>query len=140
MTALDEALEQYLQDDEHQSAYYDIVLNTDFYIPLDDEDTATPLGEKESVSPLVVESEGKSYMVLFDTEKGLTAWAKRPANYVILAGFKAVETSVPDLHWAVNFGGDYAKEFVPEEISWLVESINASEEEAEVKAYFFGLC
>ena len=126
MTALDEALDKYLQDDNCQSAYYDLVLNTDFYIPLEDEDAATALKEKEAVSPLVVESEGKSYMMLFDTEEGLSNWAKRPVNYVILAGFKAAEISVPDLHWAVNIGGDYAKEFVPDEINWLKESINAS--------------
>jgi len=123
MTALDEALQKYLQDDDYQSDYYGRVLNTDFYIPLDDEDAADVLAEKDSVSPLVVDSEGKSYMMLFDTEEGLSAWAKKPVNYVILAGFKAAEISIPDLYWAVNIGGDYAKEFVPEEIRWLKEMV-----------------
>ena len=43
MTALDEALQTYLQDDDYQSDYYERVLNTDFYIPLDDEDAADAL-------------------------------------------------------------------------------------------------
>jgi hypothetical protein len=126
MTALDEALEKYLADDEYQSEYYDLVLNSDFYIPLADEDEASSLGEKESVTPLVVESEGKSYMMLFDTEEKLAAWAKKPVNYVVLAGFMAAEISVPELLWAVNIGGGFAKEFVPEEIRWLQESVSAS--------------
>lgn len=126
MTALDDALEKYLQDDQHQSAYYDLVLNTDFYIPLSDDEAATSLEKNESVSPLVVESEGKSYMMLFDSAERLADWAKKPVNYVILAGFKAAEISVPQLHWAVNIGGGFAKEFVPDEIGWLKESVRGS--------------
>lgn len=119
MTALDEALAKYLADDENQAAYYELVLNTDFYIPISDEGDSSTLGAKESVSPRVYESDGKSYLMLFDSEERLADWAKDPINYVILAGFKIAEISPPSLHWAINIGSSYAKEFVPDEISWL---------------------
>lgn len=123
MTELDTALTKYLQSDEYQADYYDLVLNTDFYIPIDYEGDSATLGSKESVSPRIYESDGKSYLMLFDSEERLSAWAKNPINYVILAGFKVADLSIPDLHWAVNIGGGYAKEFVPDEIRWLKESV-----------------
>jgi len=61
--------------------------------------------------------------MLFDTEERLSAWAQQPTDFVVLAGFKLAELSTPELHWAVNLGGGYAKEFVPEEISWLKSAI-----------------
>ena len=123
MTDLDKALEKYLQDDETQTAYYDLVLNTDFYIPINDDESGPGLQEKESVSPTVFQSEGKSYLMLFDSEERLSAWAGNPINYVILAGFKLAEISTVNLHWAVNIESGFAKEFVPDEISWLKESV-----------------
>ncbi len=123
MTELDEALGKYLENDDHQAEYYDLVLNTDFYIPLNDEGDSSTLESKESVSPRVYESDGKSYLMLFDSEERLSGWAKNPVNYVILAGFKVAEISTPSLHWAINIGGGYAKEFVPDEIRWLKESV-----------------
>lgn len=122
MTALDKALEKYIQDDNYQAEYYDLILNSDFYIPLASDDSDTPLAEKEGFKPLILESEQKPYMLLFDSEERLTAWAKQPTDYIILAGFKAAELSVPGLHWAVNTGAERSKEFVPDEISWLKES------------------
>ena len=119
MTPLDEALARFIQDECHQDAYYELILNTDFYIPLNTDADETPVEETDSVTPLVVEADGKSYLMLFDSEERLTAWAQKPTGYVVLAGFKVAELSTPNLHWAANLGGGYAKEFVPDEISWL---------------------
>jgi SseB protein N-terminal domain len=123
MTPLDEALARFLQDETHQDAYYELILNTDFYIPLSTESDHAPLEDPESVTPLVVEADGKAYLMLFDSEERLSAWAKQPTDFVVLAGFKVAEISTPHLHWAVNIGGGYAKEFVPDEISWLKAAI-----------------
>jgi hypothetical protein len=47
--------------------------------------------------------------MLFDSEERLSAWARNPTSYVVLAGFKVAEISTQNLHWAVNLGGGYAK-------------------------------
>ena len=120
MSELDQALKKYREDDKHQATYYELILNTDFYIPICDpgED------EQDSVVPLVFESEGKSYLMLFDSEQRLTAWAKKEVRHAVVAGHLLAEISTPEIHWAVNFGVGKAKEFVPDEIKWLKEGIN----------------
>ncbi len=123
MTELDQALTKYLQDEDEQDQYYELVLKTDFYIPLSMESAATPAAERESVTPLILTSEEKHYMLLFDSEERLTQWAKKPIDFVVLAGFRAAAISTPELHWAVNVGGQFAKEFLPEEIAWLKETV-----------------
>jgi len=130
MTELDQALEKYMQDENQQAAYYNLILNSDFYIPIEEDDSDTPLTGKAAVTPLILESEHKSYLMLFDSEERLSSWAKQPVNYVLLAGFKVAELSPPELHWALNTGVSFAKEFVPEEISWLKE-VASSESELE---------
>ncbi len=122
MTELDEALEKYRADDEQQAAYYELVLNTDFYIPICDPEAENT----DSVVPLQFESEGKSYLMLFDSEERLTAWAKQPVRHAIIAGHLMAKISTPEIHWAVNFGEGNAKEFVPDEIQWLKDGTSAS--------------
>jgi len=119
MTALDDALEKYITDENQQAQYYDLILNTDFYIPITDDGSDTPVEERENVSPLVLESEGKHYVLLFDTEERVNNWVKKPVTYIILAGYEMVRHTPANLHWAVNIGNERAKEFVPDEISWL---------------------
>ncbi len=123
MTELDQALEKYIQDDEEQAQYYDLVLNTDFYIPLDSEESETPVSEQESVTPLILNSEGKHYLLLFDSEERLSNWSEKPVNYVVMAGYGVAAISTPELHWAINVGSQFAKEFVPDEINWLKENL-----------------
>ena len=82
MTELDHALEKYIQDDTQQAQYYDLVLNTDFYIPITEDETDSPLAEKKEVTPLILESDGKSYLMLFDSENGLpTGQRNRPTMF-----------------------------------------------------------
>ncbi len=119
MTALDEALEKYIADESAQAAYYDLVLQTDFYIPIQDDGSGTPVEELESVTPLVFAEGDKKYVLMFDTEERVNGWAKEPVKYMILAGYEMVKHSPAGLHWAINIGSERAKEFVPEEINWL---------------------
>lgn len=123
MTELDQALERYMQDENRQSDYYDLVLNTEFYIPICESDAESDLADKESVTPLLIDSDNKTYLMLFDTEERLTEWARQQVNYVILVGYQVAELSTPELHWAVNIGGQFAKEFVPDEIKWLQQAV-----------------
>ena len=131
MTALDQALEKYIQDENQQADYYDLVLNTDFYLPIAQDDTDTPLKERDNVSPLIIETDHKSYLMLFDSEQRLTEWAKKPVEYVLLAGYAVAKFTPPGLHWAINTGSNPAKEFVPDEIAWL-KKLSATEPEAPI--------
>lgn len=119
MTPLDEALEKYIADNNKQAQYYDLVLNTDFFIPIKDDGTDTPIAEQESVAPLVLKSESKHYVLMFDTEERVNSWSKEPIKYMILAGYEMVKYTPAELYWAVNIGGQFAKEFVPDEIDHL---------------------
>jgi len=119
MSVLDEALKAYVDGGAGQDAYYQLLLDSDFYIPLQEDESDTPLDQRQSVQPLVIESEGKYYMLLFDSEERLTAWAKKPMPFVQLAGHRAALVTTPKLHWAVNLGTGFAKELLPEEIDYL---------------------
>ncbi len=121
MTALDEALEKYIADASEQTQYYDLVLNTDFYIPIIDDGSDIPVAERENVTPLVLESEGKSYVLMFDTEERVNGWSKEPLKYMILAGYEMIKYTPAGLYLVVNIGNERAKEFVPDEINWLKE-------------------
>jgi hypothetical protein len=140
MTELDKALETFQQDMEnpqHQSMYYDLFLNSVFYIPTYDEEgekVQKELQEDGSVMPLVLEAEGDNYMMLFDTEEKMHNWAEEEVAFVALPGYLVAEITTPELFWALNVGTEYQKQFVPDEIKWLqdvVKQCNAAAENQE---------
>lgn len=141
LTGLDQAL-QTLRDDmedaKRQSKYYDIFLNTTFCVPTLDpqelEGAATV--EEGQVLPLIIDSEGNDYLMLFDTEERLKSWAGDEAKWVGVPGHVLAATTMPPLHWALNVGTDYSKQFLPDEIAWLrevVERCNAAAAQEEQK-------
>jgi len=119
MTVLDEALQKYIADENQQAQYYELILSTDFYIPIADDGSKVPIDERENVAPLVLESEGKHYVLLFDSEERVNSWSKQKVEYFICAGYEMVKHTPAGLHWAVNIGGQFSKEFVPDEIDYL---------------------
>jgi len=134
MTELDQALTKFVQDEKEQAAYYNLVLNTRFYIPTVDDKAAAgkaTVSKDDTFSPLLLEADGKRYMLLFDSEERLSTWAKQPTPYVALPGRALAGVTPPSLHWAMNVGTGYAKEFVPEEIGWLREAARKADEEAQ---------
>ena len=135
MTELDLALEtlrQDMNDAKSQSAYYDRFLNATFIVPIQDAQSvegAAEVMEEGDVLPLVIESEGNDYLMLFDTRERLNAWAHAEVDCVELQGHLLAATTMPPLHWALNVGTDYSKQFHPDEIAWLrevVEQCNAA--------------
>lgn len=126
MSKLDQALEAYLKDETQQNAYYEMILDTDFYVPVQTDENETSVQQQESVKPLILESENKYYMMLFDSEERLKEWAKEPVRFAIITGQLAAEISSSTLHWAMNVGSTLAKEFVPDEIAYLKTFISAS--------------
>ena len=134
-TSLDQAL-QTLRDDmtdaKHQSKFYDIFLNTTFCVPTLDQqelDEATAI-EEGQVLPLIIESEGNDYLMLFDTEERLKSWAADDVEWVGVPGYLLAATIMPPLHWALNVGTEYSKQFLPDEIAWLREVVERCNEAA----------
>jgi peptidyl-prolyl cis-trans isomerase C len=127
MTELDTAFIAAKQDDQQKPAFYHCFLNTEFYIP-----TQQALTEgDDSIQPLLVESSGLSYLMLFDSEQRLKNWARQELAFAVLAGHRLVESMDSQYHWALNVGTDYAKHFVPAEIDWLKQQVakNRSEQQ-----------
>jgi type III secretion system (T3SS) SseB-like protein len=134
MTELDHALEalrQDMDDAKSQSRFYDLFLNASLFVPTLDEQPqgAEPLQEGQ-VLPLVIESEGNDYLMLFDTVERLKAWTHAEAKWVEVPGHVLAATTMPPLHWALNVGTGYSKQFLPDEIAWLREVVERCNEAA----------
>jgi hypothetical protein len=132
MTALDLAFEAAAKNPTKQSEYYNLFLNSEIFIPTRDvplEERRKRADEGETIRPIIVESEGKSYFMLFDTKERLGAWAKREVGFTAVPGHVVVEMMGPDIHWALNVGTDHVKIFVPDEIKWLKETVARTREE-----------
>ena len=135
MTPLDNALIA-LQDDpekvENRHHFYSLFLQTNFLVPTFNEEAgemAKGDGEVECPDkelPLIMESEGNNYMMLFDHEDRVVAWAKEGVKCITFPGYVAIAMATEGLHLAMNVGTDYAKQFVPEEIEWLKQVVEQS--------------
>lgn len=126
MTDLDKALELYIEDEKNQAPYYDLILNSDFYIPVHGEEGEKgeqEIVDQESIVPLVLSADDEDYLLLFENKERLVAWADESVCYVIVAGDAIAQMTPPQLNWALNVGTEYQKQFVPDEISWLKEII-----------------
>lgn len=137
MSQLDEALavlRQNMNDPKAQSKYYDLFLNATFFVPTWEGDGAPgePAAQEErQVAPLVLESDGNDYLMLFDSLERLTAWAQKEVTYVEVPGHVLAATSQPPLHWALNVDTEFSKPFIPDEIAWLKEVVEQCNAQAE---------
>ncbi|WP_246545749.1 SseB family protein [Pelotalea chapellei] len=135
MTELDQALQELrvdAADAKRQSKYYDLFLNTSFYVPTVDpqELPEESAAEEGQVLPLIIESEGNDYLMIFDTEERLKNWTKNEVKWVGVPGHVLAATTMPPLHLALNVGTEYSKQFVPDEIAWLREVVERCNEAA----------
>ncbi|MCF6177860.1 MAG: SseB family protein [Geopsychrobacter sp.] len=136
MTELDtafDALRTAPDDREAQSGFYDLFLNSSFFVPtvqenlsMDEED-----GDQETEVPLIVENNGTDYLVLFDLQQRLNDWAEQEAPFVKLPGHLIAEMTTPELNWALNIGTDHSKLFAPDEIDWLKDVVVRCKAEGE---------
>jgi len=128
MNAIDQALEALRADpDDHkaQSGFYDLFLNSSFFIPTVDEEIETDAkGGKETIEvPLIIEADGVDYLVFFDHQQRLNDWAEKDVPSLQLPGHVIAEMTPAGLHWAMNIGTDYNKQFLPDEIAWLKDVV-----------------
>ncbi|TGU71576.1 SseB family protein [Geomonas terrae] len=130
MEKFDEALvnlRQNLRDGKKQSEFYDLFLNSAFFVPILKQ--SEQVEKSGGVLPLITEADGKDYLMLFSTLERLQAWdAETP--YIEVPGHLLALSTTPPLHWALNVGTEYSKEFHPEEIAWLRDSVERCNAEA----------
>ncbi len=139
MTELDQALETLRADpDNHkaQSGFYDLFLNSVFFVPTVNETFRTgEENQQEKVEvPLIIEADGTDYLVFFDQHQRLNDWAEQEVPCVQLPGHMLVEMTPAGLHWAMNIGTSCNKQFAPDEIAWLkgvVEHCKAEDAKAQ---------
>ena len=139
LTALDLALQELrvdMDDAKRQSDFYDIFLNTTFCVPTFDpkELDDAPAAEEGQVLPLIIESEGNDYLMIFESAERLKNWAGADATWVGVPGHVLAATTMPPLHMAMNVGCEYSKQFLPDEIAWLREVVERCNAEAATEA------
>jgi hypothetical protein len=137
LTELDAALKELRQDMDNakgQSKFYDLFLNAVFFVPTLDNDEFkgdTEALQEGQVLPLIIESEGNDYLMLFDTKERMQAWAETEVQWVDVPGHLLAATTMPPLHWALNVGTEYSKQFLPDEIAWLKDVVERCAAAAE---------
>ncbi len=127
MTKIDDAIKLCIDDAKMQPQFYELFLNTLFYIPVIDEDDM--LMHEDGAPPLLVEANDKTYLMVFDSINRLTNWANAEAKYLPVAGHSIAEMSSSDIYWALNYGTEYQKFFEPAEIEWLKVVVRQAKED-----------
>ena len=138
MTELDQALEALradYEDPKAQSGFYDLFLNSMFFVPTVDEMIDTEdNGDKEKVEvPVIIVAEETDYLVFFDQKERLYEWAEKEVPFLQLPGHVLAEMTTNELNWAMNIGTDYNKQFAPDEIAWLKDVVVRCKAEEDSK-------
>lgn len=121
MTELDLTLTRCLKGEIDQSSYYELFLNSQYYLPVATEkDEAGEAGTGETIAPIMLtEGEGKTSLLLFDTEERMNSWTNGAVGYRLLPGHVIVEMVTEGKYLALNVGTKFKKEFIPAEIDYL---------------------
>jgi len=127
MTELDNALTDLLQspaDQRAQNVFYDMVLNTPFFVPMSCETFLNGEGKEETVNvPVLVESDGDDYLAVFDLKERLEEWTGEETPCVQVPGHMLAEMSSESVRWVMNPGSGHEKIFDLEEIAWLKDVV-----------------
>lgn len=116
---------------EAEANYYDLFFNTVLFVPtwdIPEKPKAEELDDEMSIQPVIIEDESgednKTYIMLFDSEERLTKWADgKEVGIVGLEGHEVLNIFGSENYMLLNAGTEYTKEFLPEEIEWLLTSI-----------------
>lgn len=131
MTPLDNAYVTAMQT-QQEAVFYNAFLSSTIFIATVDSpatERAKRAGNDETISPIIIESDGEKYVMLFDTKERLVSWAKREIGFAAVPGHAIVEMMGTDFHWALNVGTDHVKTFVPDEINWLKQNLKKAQAE-----------
>ena len=132
MTKIDDAIKRCPDDTKQQSQFYDLFLNSLFYIPVIEEENIQMA--EDGALPLLVEANDKTYLMLFDTISRLIDWADAKAKYLTVTGHAIAEMSSSNIYWALNYGTDLQKFFDLKEIAWLKVIVSQAKEKSEKKS------
>lgn len=123
LSPLDQAYEVALQDKQKELAYYNLLLNSELFIPVHsfEKDSLTQKGG--NFDPLLMKTDGVLVLMVFDSLVRLRQWGNDELAYVSMSGRTLIESVGSDLHWALNVGTDHSKIFVPDELDWLAELV-----------------
>jgi|GEM_PF-299246 len=121
-TDLDTAFVAARESADQRADFYEVFLHTELFIPTRDDEENDD--DDASFTPLLVEAEGVPYLLLFDSLDRLSSWAEREIGHIRVPGHTLVEVMDPRLHWILNLGTPFTKEFVAEEIQWLQQVLN----------------
>lgn len=119
-----------------ETVFYNAFLNATIFIAIANapsQEKTKRAGKHDTISPIIIESEGTKYIMLFDSEERLLSWAKREIGFAAIPGHAIVEMMPPEFHWALNVGTEHVKTFVPDEIKWLKQNLGQAKE-AQVPA------
>lgn len=131
MSKLDDALLKARRNESGQAVFYNLFLNSDVFFPTHDHaigDTNPRRSkEGETFKPIMIEHQGKAILPIFDSVERLQNWARREVNYICLPAHALVRSIQGSVFFVLNIGTEFTKEFVPEELTWLRDSIGTSE-------------
>jgi hypothetical protein len=118
MTELDRLIKSaYASEGDQQDSnkVYTVFFRTHFFIPALSRDK-----DKEEFSPLIIEDHGKYFIPVFDSLLRLQLWSQSDGDkvpYIELSGEDVVRGVVDEqVYICLNPGGEYYKEFSPDEI------------------------
>lgn len=127
MTELDQVISAAFASEGKQddvNKVYLTLLRTLLFLPVQKEGENAPpkRDEDEPFKPLFAKVDDNYFMLAFDTEERLTAWAGdqiQHINYVEISGRDLIAGINDQVFLCLNHGGDYYKEFTPDEVKRL---------------------
>src|SRR4030095_296582 len=140
MTPLDTALRAAQQDPKRRDDFYNLFLNCTLIVPIHESKGLNGAPRRTTgggnIVSVILQAEGRKVLPVFDTVERLEAWGQRAIQYVAIPGHALSDSIDPSIHWALNVGTEFFKEFVGEEIQWLKERLKGATPQA--KTYLQG--
>lgn len=132
MSPLDQAYVTGMET-KQETVFYNAFLNATIFIATANAPTQEKekrAGGQDTISPIIIESDGAKYIMLFDSKERLLSWAKREVGFAAIPGHAIVEMMSPEFHWALNVGTEHVKTFVPDEIKWLKQNLGHAKQQS----------
>lgn len=144
MTVFDRAhaaMEAAQDDAEARLRFYQTVAASELYVLLEDEEDGPEAGpaDGDSVVPRSFEVDGTAFVLVFDREDRLAAFAGGPAPYAAMSG-RAVAEALAEGGLGLGINLEVAPSSIllpPEAVAWLAELLSERPEELQARATAF---
>lgn len=115
-------------DEELELDYYDLFLNSVLYVPtheITDVERQDVSEDDIAIIPVLIEDEGRKYVMLFDSKEQLVKWADgEDFGVVEMRGCDAINIFGAEKYYMMlNVLSEHQKEFSLEEIQFLLSNI-----------------